>query len=839
MKGKKKTGNVGKGMSREDFLKSTAAGAALAAAGAGSAHAAQTVAPDAVVEAASKSYSLTDEEKKEMLRRMMLIRAFEDKIIELYMATAFGLANQFHLCRGQEATHVGANFAVNSDDYMFSTHRNYGDTIAKIPTIQYSNVDGDPNINSIMAEFFGKSTGCNSGLAGPMHLGIPEYGIMGSNSIVAAGAPLAVGTALASKTPWGSFDGKITLCMVGEGAINQGLWHEAMNFSGEWGLPLIVGIVDNQYSQFTDSDATTSIKNELIFKRGKAYDFRILYRVDGQDVLEVYNTFRQAAEGIRNGSGPALIECETYRFEGHVTLEDYMNLVYPALDDAMADYRTQAEVDEWKNNKDPIQLFKEKLINQGVIVQQDYDDMQTQVVTVVGKSALFAFGSPDPDPFSLHGKVFTNEPSEVTNGYNEPIGYSTSAADWISEPPGWMNSYNGYPITGNLAVSLTLVQEMLANPMTYYIGEDSAIWPASGGAAYFEYPPGSGNYPLLNKFIGAPISESTIVSSSVGAAILGYRPICEIEFPDFTGVCFDSIANQVAKMRFVSGGEYEVPMVIRCPNGGGGAQFAARHSQTWDALFTGIPGLKIVCPSTPYDTKGLLTSAIRSNNPVMCFENVVVQWLTFKQVNDFLVYPELGIDPQNPPELPNPLYYLYTSLEDLADRFNRLPYPNVDYVIPLGKADVKRKADKNNPMAQARVTIIALGGQVYHALLAATILYLNGVEATVIDPRSIAPLDIDKILAELKDDAMEVNGNTVANLIVAEEGHLTHGFGSEIVTKISEALRTEYPPVFLNFRRVAAEDIPIPYNSNLERYTLPNFGKIIDAVTDLLTPPSP
>ncbi|MDR3363170.1 MAG: alpha-ketoacid dehydrogenase subunit beta [Desulfovibrio sp.] len=266
-----------------------------------------------------------------------------------------------------------------------------------------------------------------------------------------------------------------------------------------------------------------------------------------------------------------------------------------------------------------------------------------------------------------------------------------------------------------------------------------------------------------------PITESVIVGAAAGAAASGLRPVAELMFVDFIGVAMDQLFNQAAKMRFMFGGKAKVPMTLRLPQGAG-AGAAAQHSQSLEAWFMHIPGIKVVIPSTPYDAKGLLVSAIRDDNPVIYLEHKMLY----------------GVDGDVPDE---------------------------SYTIPLGKADIKREGQD--------VTVVATSRMVYTALEAAEKLAASGISVEVVDPRSLQPLDIDTIVASVK---------KTHKLVVAHEAVGFAGPGAEIVAQVAEkALDYLDAPV----KRVAAPFCPVPFSPPLEQTFIPNVDDIIAAVNAL------
>lgn len=321
-------------------------------------------------------------------------------------------------------------------------------------------------------------------------------------------------------------------------------------------------------------------------------------------------------------------------------------------------------------------------------------------------------------------------------------------------------------ITYREAIRLALREEMTRDDKVFIIGEDLGAY---GGAMAVT----KGLYETFGekRLVDTPISESAIVGAALGAALTGLKPIAEIMFIDFVGVCMDQIVNQIAKVRYMLGGQVEVPVVIRT-QGGAGKGYAAQHSQSLEAWFCHIPGLKVVMPATPRDARGLLKSAIRDRNPVIFIEHKNL-------------YNEKG------------------------------EVPDEEELIPIGKADIKRKGKD--------VTIIAHSKQVFNALEAAEVLFREkNINCEVIDLRTISPLDEETIFNSVK---------KTGRLVTVEEGYENHGIGAEIVArtvaKIFDSLDAE--PV-----RVAFPNCPVPFNGILENAILPNSKKIIEAVTSII-----
>lgn len=319
-------------------------------------------------------------------------------------------------------------------------------------------------------------------------------------------------------------------------------------------------------------------------------------------------------------------------------------------------------------------------------------------------------------------------------------------------------------ITFGDALREALREEMLKDETVFLLGEDIALHGGDFGVTKG----------LLAEFgekrvKDTPISETAIIGLSVGAASVGMRPVPEIMFSDFLGVCMDQILNQASKMRYMSGGQVKTPIVIRTAFGAG-ISAGPQHSQSPEAIFMHIPGLQVVLPSTPYDAKGLLKTAIRSDNPVMFFEHK-------------LLYSMKGRIPEE------------------------------EYLVPFGKADIKRSGED--------VTIFATALMVHKALLAAEKLEKEGLSAEVIDPRTLVPLDKDTLISSVK---------RTGHAVVVHEAWKRGGAGAEIASTImEEAMDYLDAPV----KRVAGLNVPAPFSPALEKYVVPNENDIIKAVEEI------
>lgn len=320
-------------------------------------------------------------------------------------------------------------------------------------------------------------------------------------------------------------------------------------------------------------------------------------------------------------------------------------------------------------------------------------------------------------------------------------------------------------LTMREALSQALWEEMESDDRVFILGEEVGVW---GGT----YAVTKGFYDHFGekRVRDTPIAETAIVAAGIGAALVGLRPVAELMTINFAFAAMDAIVNQAAKMRYMFGGQFTIPLVIRAPSGGG-RQLGATHSQTPDAVFAHFPGLKVVAPATPEDAKGLLKSAIRSDDPILFIEHA-----TLYQV--------------------------------------RGEVPDGDLTIPLGKARVHRTGRD--------VTIITYSKMLDISSKAADKLSKEGIEAEIIDLRSLRPLDMDPVLESFK---------KTNRAVIVEEGWLSFGVGAEIASRIYEQA---FDYVDAPIKRVAQKEVPLPYNRKLEQMALPQLEDVIKAVKEVL-----
>jgi len=651
---------------------------------------------------------LSGEQLESLYTTMVKIRRFDERTAELFVE---GLVKgTAHSYVGEEAVAAAACANLRVDDYIVGTHRGHGHCIAK-----------GARMDRMMAELMGRVDGYCRGLGGSMHIAALDLNILGCNGIVAAGLPIGTGAALAARL---RHTDRVVIAFFGDGASNQGVVHESLNLAAVWKLPIIYLCENNQYALSTSSKRT--VAGDSIAGRAAAYAIPGV-RVDGNDLLAVHDAVKTAVARARAGAGPTLIEALTYRWGGH------------SMRANLPDYRTKDEEREWME-RDPIARLKPEMERAGATLMR-LKELEEAVEVELDRAVTFAKSSPEPTVEVMEASVYA------------PHAAATEPAD-----------RRGPERTMAEALNEALHGEMARDERVFVMGEDVSL---IGGI--FGVTRGLRDKFGEERVRDTPISEAGFLGAGVGAAIAGLRPIVEIQIWDFIAVTMDQVVNQAAKFRYMLGGGPTVPLVIRGPQGGG-IRLAAQHSQCLEAWFAHVPGLVVVAPSTPYDAKGLLATAIRDDNPVIFLEHKA-------------------------------LYAI------------KGPVPSEPYVIPLGKADVKREGTD--------VTVIATQAMVARALASAAELEKDGLSVEVIDPRTLVPLDEATILASVR---------KTHRLVVAHEAVKRGGFGAELAALVAEKAIDELDAPVV---RVGARAVPMPYNDALERATIPSQADITAAIRSL------
>ncbi len=651
----------------------------------------------------------------QLYRTMQTIRQCEEELARCHQR---GLVHgACHTYVGQEAIASGVCAHLRPDDVVFSTHRGHGHALAK---------GLEPR--QLVAELFGRSTGCSRGRGGSMHLFAPEVGMMGTSGIVGPSILQATGAGYGFKIL--KCD-RVAVAFFGDGAVNNGAFHEGLNMAAIWKLPVLFVCENNEYA--TEVPFSYSSGNASVADRASTYGLAGV-EVDGNDVLAVFDAAADAVARARSGRGATLLECKTYRTRPHA--------------EGMGDfgYRTREEVDGWKS-RCPIVRLGRTMCEEGQANPGQLAAINAEVAQTIAEAVQFAEASPWPDPATAAEHV-----------YSPPKPDSGSASGGL--PPESERSANWMQATLE-ALSTAMEADSKIFVMGEGIGKRGGNFRTTMGL-YDRYG--------ADRLCDTPICERGFVGLGGGAAMIGTRPVIDFMFADFILDAVGEILNQIAKMQYMSSGRLRMPILLRgCV--GIGHSAATHHSGNYYPLYAHFPGLRVVLPSTPADAKGLLAHALRSDDPVMFLEHR--ELLTLKG-----------------------------------------PVPEADYEIPFGQARVLREGQD--------VTVVALALMAQHTLQAAETLAGEGLSVEVIDPRTIAPLDIDTVLASVA---------KTGRLLIVDEAFSPFGVGAEIAAQVADR---GFDDLDAPIRRLNGVHTPTPYSPPLEAAVVPNVAAIVGAIRDLL-----
>ena len=643
--------------------------------------------------------------------RMQIIRRMEERIATLYRD---GLVPGFvHTSVGQEACAVGALFHARTTDVITSTHRGHGHVLAK---------GLDPN--GMLAELMGKDTGTCRGRGGSMHVADPRIGIFGANGIVGAGLPIAVGAAHAIAAR-GADD--VVVAFFGDGAVATGAFHESVNLAALRHLPLVFFCENNGYSEFSHAADQHPVPIE---RRAAAYGIPFL-ALAGNDVNAVGDGMAGVLDKVRGGSGPYLVEARTLRGRGHYEGDEQK-------------YRAAGDADALTDD-DPL-LVARTLLREQRVDAGEISDAERHAQRIVDDAETFARASAFPEPASAAEFVYSTR-------RHVPERFDTQVAD-----PTQRTS------SGSRILRQAMRDALAEDPDVFLAGIDVAggnVFGLTRGLAD-EFP---------GRVLDTPIAETAIMGMGVGAAMAGFRPVVELMYEDFLGVCLDQIINQAAKLRFMTGGAVTVPMVIRTQFGSGRSS-GSQHSQSLETIFAHIPGLTVVMPSNGADMYGLLRAAIEDDNPVVFIENR----LTYEK---------------------------------------KWPMPASSHRVPLGRARIVRPG--------TAVTVVSWSRMVGDVVTAADALATEGIDVEVIDLRTIVPLDRAAVLDSVR---------RTHRLVIAHEAVVDFGVGAEIAAMVAaEAFWSLDAPI----RRVGADYTPSPYSPGLEDHWRAGVADIVRTVREVAT----
>jgi 2-oxoisovalerate dehydrogenase E1 component len=542
---------------------------------------------------------------------------------------------------------------------------------------------------------------------------------------------------------------EVVYCSSGDGTTSEGEFWEALNTACNLKLPVVFLIEDNGYAISVPVEVQTAGGD--ISKLVEGFPNLYIQKCDGTDPIESLETMRRAVEHCRSRKGAALVHAKVIRPYSH-SLSDDEKLYRPD-----EERTTDAE-------RDPIKRFGALLVEEGIVTQEELQKIKDEVDREVSEATDLALASPQPAPETAKQFVYSTEVDPTSDEFD---------------------TEEGAELSGNQGTMVDLInrcmhEEMARDPSIIVFGEDVAD---VSREQYLDKVKGKGGVfkvtaNLQRKFgaarvFNSPLAEANIVGRAIGMATRGLKPVVEIQFFDYIWPAYHQIRNELALMRWRSGGDWKCPIVMRVPVGGylkGGAVY---HSQSGSTIFTHVPGLRVIYPATALDANGLLRTAIRSDDPVLFLEHK----------------------------------HLY------RQAYNKSMYPPDNFMIPFGKAKRVREGTD--------LSIITYGALVQRSLVAARQAEQQGINVEIIDLRSLNPYDWDTIAASVK---------KTSKVIVAHEDSLSWGYGAEIAARISDEL-FEYldAPV----RRVAALDTFVAYAPQLEDAILPQAEDVARAITEL------
>src|SRR4051812_16684328 len=659
-----------------------------------------------------------------MFTQMLRIREFEEAVKRTFIDHPGVIRGHTHLADGAEASIVGSLAAIRPGDQVLSTYRCHGYPITL-----------GSDTRAMMAEIYGRRDGLCKGLGGSMHLVDVDRGFLGTSGIVAAGIPHAAGVAYAAQIRG---EGQVVMSFFGDGASKQGAFHETLNIASLWKLPVVFVMENNGYNVHTRSaqeDANAAAGEPLAVK-AKAYSMPGV-TVDGGDPVLVHQTVGAAVARARAGDGPTLVESVVYRLSAHgnIIAPPGVPLHFPEHE-AIEKFGAPEEY-EAALRGDPVPRFRGRLVTNGTMSAEEADAVADEVRAEIQGAVEFGLSSPFPENESVF---------EYT--------YAKEAETMAHELP--------YIAAIDEAIKL----EMQRDDTVLYFGQNMATTENEDFVQSFGH----------DRVRVTPISETAEIGMAIGAAMAGYRPVVELYMAEFMLVAMDQVLNEAPRFRAMSGGQVKVPLVLKAGYGFA-AGWAGQHTGTIGGLFMGLPGLKVVVPSTAADAKGLMATAIRDDNPVV-------------YLHHYLLTLEHG------------------------------EVPDGEYLVPFGDAAVRREGGD--------VTIVATGWTVDRALDAATRLASDGIEAEVVDPRTLAPLDTQTILESV---------DKTGHLVVVDQATRHASAASVIAAEVAEhGFASLKAPIVL----VTALDATMPYSEPLEAFVLPNADKIVAAVQQVLgTAPVP
>jgi 2-oxoisovalerate dehydrogenase E1 component len=708
--------------------------------------------------------SLTDDERREILRGMILTRAIDNRLKQFFLSAEVTYRDvpfqgKGFRSLGQEAIYAAAIRLKRGDRFRDPSHGWQGDVVGPIIRdlgVALAMRPEPPTVRMVLNAQMAKSGPPMDGR--DLHIGDWEWGILPATAPLSISTLSIAGIAMAFSR---QKQERVALSFIGEGGSSLGEWHEAINLCAARRLPAVFCIENNQTALSTSVGEQSAAR--VFADKAAGYGIPGI-TINGTDPDEVAAAFTWAADRARSGAGPALIELVSMRMSGHAHHDDMLFLgkeppiswEYPKLSPGA--YADPALFSYWAT-RDPIAAYAKRLESSGVIDASDVDRYKKEAHEIVEREARAIADAPWPEPSEAGARVYAGSSTVARVDSLQPE--SRLAIDLIPPLP---PEEAGLPLvrkgqTFLDAIALGIADALRADSRVFVYGEDV-------GGKY-------GNSflllrPLLEEFgdriINSPLAEGGVLGVCVGAALAGQRPIGEMQFNDFVASGFNQLVNNAAKIRYRWGGS--VPMVVRMP-WGGLRHAGPYHSQNTEAWFYRTPGLKIVVPSTPEDARALMAAAVADPDPVLFYEHIAL-------------YRDPAVKQALPEAAPAPL--------------------------ALGRAALRRAGDD--------LAIISYGAYVHVAIRAAATLAAEGIEASVLDLRTLSPLDRPTVLTVARH---------CSRVLIVHEDTRTGGIGESLAAIIQEeAFESLDAPV----RIIGALDTPVPYSPPLEEYFLPSQTEI-------------